>query len=73
MMKTMAYPSRRSKAPAAAAAAAPVAAPEGDAAASAEAVELLERRRFVRPIPTAQVIECGEEESWELWSQWSSL
>lgn len=36
-------------------------------------IELQERRRFTRPIPVAQVTECDENESWELWSQWSSL
>ena len=52
----------------------PVAAPEAAVDTPEEVpVEMLERRRFTRPIPIAQVIECGEEEAWELWSQWSSL
>ena len=34
---------------------------------------LIERRRMPRPIPVPQVIECDEEESWELWSHWSTL
>jgi hypothetical protein len=36
-------------------------------------IELIERRRFIRPIPIAQATECSEAESWEIWSQWSSL
>lgn len=35
--------------------------------------ELLERRRFPRPIPTPQVTECDEAQAWEIWSQWSNL
>jgi hypothetical protein len=49
------------------------AAPEAPAAVAVDAVELMERRRFNRPIPAAQVIECNEDEAWALWSQWSSL
>lgn len=47
--------------------------PEAPVAALEVPAELVERRRFNRPIPVAQVIECDEEEAWELWSQWSSL
>jgi hypothetical protein len=54
-------------------AAVPVAAPESPAPPVVDAEELMERRHFIRPIPAAQVIECDEDESWELWSQWSSL
>jgi hypothetical protein len=51
----------------------PVVVPEAPVAAPEVPAELRERRRFSRPIPVAQVIECNEEEAWELWSQWSSL
>ncbi|RFO96628.1 hypothetical protein DIC66_11415 [Rhodoferax lacus] len=51
----------------------PVVPPEQPVAAPEVPAELRERRRFNRPIPAAQVIECDEDEAWELWSQWSSL
>ncbi len=42
-----------------------------DGASVAAATELIERRRFSRPIPIAQVIESTEADGWDLWHQWS--
>ena len=33
--------------------------------------EQIERRRFTRPIPIAQVIESTEADGWDLWHKWS--
>jgi hypothetical protein len=36
-------------------------------------LDLIERRKFVRPIPAAEAIEHNDEETWSTWSELAAL